>query len=227
MANKYLALWRETKEKLLFPFYDIGENRHKLVGNAKNWKFKRDFQISFLLQQGLKKDQEFIDLGCGTLRGGIPIIDFLDPGKYTGIDSRVEVIDEGKKELKEVELEYKNPDLMTISDLDKINLAKKFDIAWSFSVLIHMSNEELHKCMAFIARHLAAGGTFFANVNTHNNPDGYWKGFPLVHRPVAFYSEVANHHGLQCSEVGQLKKFGHRLNIPTQDNQEMLAFRLL
>ena len=125
MANKYLALWRETKEKLLFPFYDIGENRHKLVGNAKNWKFKRDFQISFLLQQGLKKDQEFIDIGCGTLRGGIPIIDYLDAGKYTGIDSRVEVIDEGKKELKEVELEYKNPDLMTISDLDKLRDDKK------------------------------------------------------------------------------------------------------
>lgn len=227
MANKYLALWRETRDKLLYPFYNTQENRHKLVGRAKNWKFKRDFQINFLLQQGLQPHQEFIDIGCGTLRGGIPIIDYLQPGKYTGIDSREEVIKEGYKELKDVRLEHKHPQLLTTTALDKVSLPRKYDMAWSFSVLIHMSNEELHKCMDFIARHLAKGGTFFANVNTHNHPDGYWRNFPLVHRPVDFYVEVARMHGLQCREVGKLKLFGHHSDVPMQDNQEMLAFRLM
>jgi len=45
---------------------------------------KRRFQIDFFRRQGLRPDQTLFDLGCGTLRGGIPIIDYLEPGFYTG-----------------------------------------------------------------------------------------------------------------------------------------------
>lgn len=73
--------------------------RHRLVGSPRLWEMKRRFQFDFLVCRGLVPDDHLLDLGCGTLRGGIPLIAYLDPGHYTGIDVRSEAIDEGRLEL--------------------------------------------------------------------------------------------------------------------------------
>lgn len=75
------------------------ERRHHLVGSPKLWKMKQDFQINFLKSQGLKEKDQLLDIGCGTLRGGIPIIKYLDSGNYCGIEVRDQIITEAKKEL--------------------------------------------------------------------------------------------------------------------------------
>ena len=54
------------------------EKRASLVGPPKLWQSKRDCQIKFLLEHGLKQDHYLLDLGCGVLRGGIPIINYLE-----------------------------------------------------------------------------------------------------------------------------------------------------
>ena len=65
---------------------DKKAERHALVGPGHLWKEKRDWQMGFLLNHGLSPSDHFLDVGCGTLRGGIPIIEYLDPGNYTGFD---------------------------------------------------------------------------------------------------------------------------------------------
>jgi hypothetical protein len=45
---------------------------------------KRDFQIKFLIEAGLEPEHYFCDLGCGTLRVGLPVIEYLAPGRYFG-----------------------------------------------------------------------------------------------------------------------------------------------
>ena len=64
-----------------------------MVGPAHLWKMKRDFQIDFLRGRGLSPQHYLLDIGCGTLRGGIPLIDYLEPGHYYGVESRAEEID--------------------------------------------------------------------------------------------------------------------------------------
>ena len=73
------------------------ERRHSLVGPPKLWKLKRDFQINFLKNAGLEPQHYLLDIGCGTLRGGIPLIDYLNVGNYTGIERRRKVLEEGGK----------------------------------------------------------------------------------------------------------------------------------
>ena len=75
--------------------------RHSLVGRPELWQLKRDFQISFLREHGLEPGHFLLDIGCGTLRGGIPIIEYLDAGSYVGIDVRSEAIEEARRELRE------------------------------------------------------------------------------------------------------------------------------
>ena len=109
MKIKSLKMWL----KLLFA--SSSEKRHSLVGPPYLWKMKRDFQIQFLKTMGLKPEHYLLDIGCGTLRGGIPLIKYLQDGHYFGVEVRKEVLDEGRKELREASLEEKKTKFFSIS----------------------------------------------------------------------------------------------------------------
>ncbi len=89
--------------------FNHGETRHILVGAAEHWQAQRDVQLGFLVARGLRPTHHLLDIGCGTLRGGIPLIRFLEPGHYYGIEVRREVLEQGREELREQQLEQKVP----------------------------------------------------------------------------------------------------------------------
>ena len=115
------------------------EKRASLVGPPKLWQSKRDCQIKFLLEHGLKQDHYLLDLGCGVLRGGIPIINYLEKSHYYGIEKDPKRLEEGSTELRESNLTHKTP----ILSIDYTNIDLKFDYVWSFQVFIHLSDEIL------------------------------------------------------------------------------------
>ena len=43
--------------------------------------------LQMLIEHGLTRDDVCVDYGCGTLRVGIQIINYLKPGAYWGLDS--------------------------------------------------------------------------------------------------------------------------------------------
>lgn len=198
------------------------ERRHALVGPARLWKMKRDFQIQFLRDKGLKPEHFLLEIGCGTLRGGLPLIEYLDRGHYFGVEVRKEALREGQKELKEASLEEKNPTLLLDPDLSVLKLNQPFDYIWSFSVLIHMSDKILDKTLGFVARHLSVEGLFYANVNIGEDEEGNWQGFPVVWRSFDFYRHACAKHGLQVLDIGPLKDHGHHSRVESQDMQRVL-----
>lgn len=141
------------------------QRRHKLVGNPKYWKLKQKFQLEFLKQVGLSPSDKVLDIGCGTLRGGIPIIKFLDSSNYYGIEVRKEVLDEGFKEASEQKVMDKDPNLIHFEDFDALKIDANFEYIFAFSVLIHMTDEIIEKCFHFVAENLTRDGVFYANVN--------------------------------------------------------------
>jgi SAM-dependent methyltransferase len=200
------------------------ERRLGMVGPSHLWKMKRDFQITFLKSIGVVPKHYVLDLGCGVLRGGLPIIEYLDPGHYYGIESRGPVLEEGKIALREAELESKEPSLLLVDDLSRATLDRKFDLVWAFSVLIHMDDTILNSCLDFVSRHLTPNGRMYANVSIGTGKDGRWKEFPVVSRTEDFYKTAAERHGLQVREVGTLGSLGHLSGSPGQDLQMMLRF---
>ena len=202
------------------------EKRHKYVGHPTLWKMKQQFQIAFLKAQNLNPENTLLDIGCGTLRGGIPIIRFLNAGNYTGIDVRKEVLEEGKKELKEENLELKHPTLISFSNFESFILENKFDVVFCFSVLFHMEDKIVAGCFQFVKEHLNTDGVFFANVKINKYKlDGNWQGFPVVSRPIEFYEELAKNAGLKITTLGTLKSLGHNSGVEIQDNQIMLKLQ--
>lgn len=185
---------------------------------------KRDFQIAFLKEQGLKPHHCLLDFGCGVLRGGLPLIEYLAPGHYYGYEVRPAVLEEGRKALEESGLALKAPMLLS-GELNDLS-TRSFDFIWAFSVLIHMSDHVLQESLPWISGHLEPTGRFFANVNLDPGTDGEWQGFPVVCRSLAFYGEAAKRCGLRVQSLGRLASLGHVSGSRVQDNQVMLEFSL-
>jgi cyclopropane fatty-acyl-phospholipid synthase-like methyltransferase len=217
---------KQLLNKLIRPIipltYSKKERRHALVGHAKLWKMKRDFQIKFLGNMGLKPEDYLLEIGCGTLRGGLPLIQYLNKGHYFGIEVREQALKEGRKELKEAGLEEKNPTLLLSPAIAQLTINRTFDYLWAFSVLIHMNDEILNDTLEFASKHLSEKGIFYANVNIGESKEGNWQGFPVVWRTFDFYSRACAMNGLAVADLGPLKALGHRANIESQDTQRML-----
>jgi SAM-dependent methyltransferase len=224
---RYLAdlLWKKLyRVKSRLGLVSAFERRQAMVGPSHLWKMKRDFQIHFLKSVGMVPSHYVVDLGCGVLRGGLPIIEYLDQGHYYGIEARKAVLDEGIKALQEAALQSKIPTLLVIDDLCRATLDRDFDLIWAFSVLIHMEDRILDSCLDFVSRHLKSNGRMYANVSLGEEKDGRWQEFPLVRRSREFYMSAAERHGLQVLDVGTLQSLGHLSGSPSQDMQLMLEF---
>lgn len=197
--------------------------RHSLVGPANRWKMKRAFQRDFLLQR-LQQTDYILDIGCGTLRGGIPIISFLDKQHYYGIDVRKQVIEEAKKELKQHNLSNKQPIISVCNDMDKYDVEMQFDAIWCFSVLFHMVDEQVDKCFYLAQRLLKQDSKgFYANVFLGDSV-GEWQGFPVIARNLNYYKEKAERFSLTVRNLGTLLSLGHNSHCKRNDEQLMLQF---
>ena len=204
------------------------ERRHSHVGPADLWYEKRAFQIGFLRQMGLMPRHRLLDVGCGTLRGGIPLIEYLDPGNYFGVEAREPVLEEGRKELRESGLDDKRPTLIVGSDFAAIRLDVEFDFVWAYSVLIHMSDELMRPFLRFAAEHLAAEGAIYANVNIGTKGRGRWKEFPIMWHPLAFYVAEAAAVNLSVEDLGSLDALDTSRassDLKGPGKQRMLRFR--
>jgi hypothetical protein len=213
-----------VKSRIRRAFMSRSERRFELVGPPELWEMKRRFQIDFLRRMGLQPQHYLLDIGCGVLRGGVPIIDYLEIGHYFGIEARAYVLEEGRKELRESGLEHKNPTLITAEYLAKLSLDRKFDYIWAFSVLIHLKDNILAELMRFVAAHLGRESVFYANVDASDAPDGKWQEFPGVRRPLGFYAENCARNDLQMADIGSLADFGH-ITGGDADQQRMLEIR--
>jgi hypothetical protein len=215
------SVTRQIRRVFLTP----AQRRYELVGPPEHWEMKRHFQVDFLRRSGLLPHHYLVSIGCGVLRAGIPLIDYLEAEHFYGTEVRAKVLAEARKHLQESGLEYKKPQLVLSKRLADLSLGRKFNFLWAFSVVIHMDDCVLADALTFVARHMDGNGVFYANVDTANRPDGYWQGFPHVHRPLAFYQEMGGREKLSITDLGPLRDLGH-FSGTAADEQRMLALRL-
>lgn len=219
------VFWRLRVHELLHPWRSRARvRRHALVGPPALWRAKREFQIRFLMEHGLGSDDYLLDLGCGTLRGAIPVIAFLDSGHYFGADVRAVAIAEARKELDDYALAGKHPTLIA-GDVSETMVDQRFDVVWAFSVLFHMTDAILAHTLTFVSAHLAEHGVFYANVILGSGESARWREFPVAPRPLSFYQQLCADHGLRALDLGELSGLGHRTGDPSQDSQHMLEIR--
>ncbi|PWW00234.1 methyltransferase family protein [Hoeflea marina] len=184
--------------------------RHADVGPLEVWAERRQFQLDFLRRFGLAPVHRLLDLGCGTLRGGIPLIAYLQPGHYTGLESRTETLAEARQELAESGLTDRRPTLLHVVSLADIHLENRQDYIWAFSVMIHFTDAVLEDALSLVSRSLADGGMLLGNIIIGDGPDKLWRdtGLPVVERPWGFYTEACARWGLAIEDLGSRSDFG-------------------
>ncbi len=143
------------------------------------WDVVGALQFEFLKSQGLKPGHEFIDVGCGSLRGGMHFIRFLDAGKYHGIDISPRILGAARMELKQNKLEAKKPALRHTTTFDLAAFGTAFDFGIAQSVFTHLPLNDIVRCLMTMEKVLAPGGKFFATF--FDNPKGKRSLEPLVH----------------------------------------------
>ncbi|NWQ42670.1 class I SAM-dependent methyltransferase [Bacillus sp. EB106-08-02-XG196] len=204
---------------------DIQKGRHRsIIGGM--WEEMGEKQIAFLKEKGLKPHHELLDIGCGSLRGGIYFIKYLNQGKYSGLDINPSLIRAGQAELKKANLTGKKPTLLVNDNFHFHLFKKKFDYAIAQSVLTHLPVNVIQRCLVNIEKVLNPGGKFYAtffestarfNDNPINHPGGlttYLDKDPY-HYHLSIFEYLIKDSSLQLEYIGD---WGH------PRNQKMICF---
>jgi cyclopropane fatty-acyl-phospholipid synthase-like methyltransferase len=124
-------------------------------------------QFDFLTRMGIEPSNRIIDIGCGDLRGGRYIIEYVEKGNYMGIDISEEAIKRGWKNIKKNDLLEKSPSLRVNDDLrfKEFTVIENFNIVFANSVLTHLSEEYIAECFKHLDRVLDKEGQGFLSYN--------------------------------------------------------------
>jgi hypothetical protein len=150
----------------------------------KWWHYRINKSFDFFIEQGLKPHHYFLDIGCGTLRSVMRIIDYLQPGHYFGFDKEITCFtdrDVGATAIQNLEiynLRRKKPVLWCTPDFDMSSVGNiKFDFMFAQSVFNHMSDETLALCLYSLIPYLK--GKWFA---TYLPSQGWQNTYSIKHR---------------------------------------------
>lgn len=146
------------------------------------WEEMGRLQFEFLVHEGLRPHHRFLDIGCGSLRGGLHFIRYLDPGRYVGMDASAELLEAGREELRQAGLEDRGSTLVHMSDFGLHRLGGRFDMALAQSVFTHLPVNDIIRCLMGVDRVLAPGGRFYATF--FENPEGK-RNLDPVHHPTS------------------------------------------
>ncbi len=111
-------------------------------------------QLDFLRAQGLLPNHHMLDLGCGSLRGGVHFVRYLDAGRYHGLDSNQSLLDVGyETELAVVGLQDRLPRSNLFCNPDFFLPVEDgfFDIGIAQSVFTHLTFNSIRRCLELVA----------------------------------------------------------------------------
>ncbi|WP_373006379.1 methyltransferase [Hyphomonas sp.] len=143
----------------------VADGKHRdVVGGM--WDEIGSWQIEFCKAQGLEPAHRFLDVGCGSLRGGVRFVDYLASGNYCGIDAHTALLDKGYNvELTGAGLTHKldRARLVTTDRFDVSSFAPGFDMALALSVFTHISWNQIRLCLSELSKVMAPGGRLLAS----------------------------------------------------------------
>jgi len=198
------------------------------------WEEIGQLQFDFLVAQGLKPEHHLMDVGCGSLRGGLHFIRYLEPAHYYGVDINNSLLNAGKYEVKYNQLNHKYPTLLKINDFDFISLNQKVDFALAQSLFTHLSLNSIIRCIMNVEKILVRGGQFYATFN--ENHQGKFNLEPIFHtestgvKHITYFDKDVYHYDFEtfkwiCEGTGLRVTYLGNWNHPR--GQMMMVFTRL
>ena len=98
-------------------------------------------QLAILMYHGCKPSDTVFELGCGALIAGYPIMQYLDTGKYFGIEPNTWLVEDSLKipQVKEI-ASQKRPRFVYNENFDGSEFKTKFDYIIGHSIFSHAAH---------------------------------------------------------------------------------------
>ena len=208
-----------------------GSDWHRRAVGA-DWKTVGEYQFRILRENGLRPEHRLLDIGCGSFRGGVHFVDYLDEGNYFGIEKEAVLLETGRdRELRPCGLLEKRPHLFVIADFDLSSVGDdcSFDFMLAKSVFTHLDPGRIRLCLERVMPRLKPTGAFFATfLESHDSRID----LGIRHRwrkdergqaryPLTFFEDLAKELGISLRYVGERPEHVDGKAVPWQ---QWLAF---
>lgn len=179
------------------------------------WDELGNLQLDFLQQRGLQPTHTLLDMGCGSLRGGVKFVDYLNSNHYFGVDINQSLLDAGLIELEKAGLHDKKVKLANSNCFDASQFAVKFDYAIAISLFTHLSVNFIVQCLERIKQVLSQDGKFYASFFVVNSKQDFFSSViqqpgniktshytDPYHYDLAIIQWMADYAGLKLEYIG-------------------------
>lgn len=146
-----------------FTAEEIAQGRHRIhVGGL--WEEMGALQFAFMVERGLQPQHLLLDVGCGSMRGGIHFAKYLEPGHYFGIDVNEGLIEAAQQvEIPAAGLSERVPPRnLHLTDRFDAPFGVTFDYAVAVSLFTHLPLNHVKLCLHRVAEVVKPGGRFLA-----------------------------------------------------------------
>ena len=185
-----------TMEDLREEVHRVGHRRF-VGGSAEYWDLIRDLQFRFLIDRGLAPSDTFVDVGCGSLRGGINFIRYLESAHYLGMEKHIELIIYGvAAELGLEVYREKQPSFVISETFEFYKFRAKPTFGIAQSLFTHLSPQDVELCLSNLSRVAASGCRLFATFFEVSIP--------------AVNPNVSHSHGYFAYTRSEMEDFGTR-----------------
>jgi methyltransferase family protein len=136
-------------------------------------------QLAILMNEGCRPEHKVLEIGCGALCAGYPIMQYLNTGNYHGIEPNRWLVDDALKIPEIHQTATTKAARFTYNDtFDGTVFQTTFDYVISHSVLSHAAHWQWPLFLKNVDTHIRRGSKIIASLDL-NKPNGYGsKGYP-------------------------------------------------
>lgn len=170
--------------------------------------------LELLKRHGLMPGHRLLDFGCGPLRVGRWLIEYLSASRYFGIDPNAWLIEAAKKhEVSARVLKEKRPRFDTNGEFNLNVFGVKFDYVVISNVLLHAADWQLARIISGMGAVLARGGVGLGNIVYAAHYDGdEWLYPGIAGHSLECLAGPAAIAGLKCEAVDTIEGSGLSLH---------------
>jgi SAM-dependent methyltransferase len=177
--------------------------------NSAGWRRIGKLQFDYLVRHGLQAEHRVLEIGCGNLRAGWRLIEYLEPGHYYGLDISAQALHSAQQTVADRSLAGKLPYLVHVRDQRFAFLPDDaFDVVHAHSVFSHTPLDVIEECFEHVGRIMKPTG-FFDFTYKRTSGKEYGKLREDFYFRTESLIEAAERHGLVARSMDDWEALGH------------------